>query len=153
MTCLPTGSIFPFFNLPLEIQEYILNFVKEEKDILTLRKVCINLYNFYRDVPVYCEGFQIGQYNFCSDNFNYKDMEGNLIAILEFAPYGQWKYTEYSPNGFLVRTVRNKKIFQSEMVDYTRQDYNRLLNCDARYGVINEKKISKMIYPGNCIVS
>ena len=146
-------NYFYFFKLPIEIQEHILKLVKGQKEILNLRRVCQHFYNFFKIVPVYCEEFKIGEYKFEKDNFTYHDLQGNLISIIEFAPYGQWKYTEYSPNGFLVRTVRSRKIFQSEMIDYVKPEYNRILNCDSRYGVINDRKIPKMIYPGNCILS
>ena len=145
--------IFPFFDLPLEIREIILNFIYEQKDILASRRTCLNLYNFFKSVPVYCEAIEIGRYHFSKSNFRYEDFEGNLISIIEFGDWGQWKHTEYSPQGLLGRTIRNKKFFQTEMLDYTDPTYNRFLTNDARYGLIKEKKIPKLIHPGNCIIS
>lgn len=144
---------FYFFDLPVELQEIILKFINTEKGVLTARRVCANWYHFLSNVPVFCEGVIIGKNTFSLNSFQYQDMDDNIISIIEFGPYGQWKYTQYSPSGFVIRTIKNKKIFQTQMTDNSHPQHNRVLTCDSRYGIIKESRIPKLIHPGNCVIS
>ena len=102
---------------------------------------------------MYCEGIIIGKNIFNLDNFIYQDIDGNEIRKIVFRPYGQSKYFEYLPNGVLVKTIESKTLFRTQLIDYTNIYYNKMITCDSRYGIINEKNIPKLIHPGACIIS
>ena len=144
---------FIFFNLPPELQKKILDSIDTEKGILNARKTCCDWWHYFKEVPVFCEGYIIGRSIFTRDTFIFQDKEQKTIRKMVFRPYGQWKYHEYAPSVFIVRIKESSKIYQTQMSDYSNIHYNRILTSDSRYGVISEKKIPKLVHPGNCCIS
>lgn len=140
-------------DLPPEIKLYILKFIRDEKTILQVRLVCREWLGQFLEVPNYCEGTLIGISKFTPRKFTYQDMDGHLLREIKFKSYGRWEYRELSPLGIIVRTIKSKNIFQTEMLDNTHPDYQLITTRDSRYGEIKERKVSKIIMMPPCVIS
>ena len=144
--------MFLFLELPLEIQNIILSFQNDTNSICQSRLVCRRWWKYWHQVPYFEDYLKLGYFIMDSNLFKLVDLNGNLMREMKFKSYGRWIYTEYNPNGSILRKIENKSFFMTQSNDYSNEYYQLIRKVDARAGEINELKVPRNIIGPQCVI-
>lgn len=141
-------------ELPIEIQDLVLDNINNTHTICQARLVCHKWKNFWGNIPWYQDDIKLGYFFLKSNHFWLEDLSSILIREIRFKSYGRWCYKEFTPLGNVVRKIENKSFFMTESTDNSNENFIKIRKVDSRAGSINEIQIPKnMMMIPQCIIS
>ena len=145
--------MFNWNELPLEIQDLVLDKIMDTHIMCQARLVCHRWRNFWSKIPCYEKEIKIGYFVLKPTHFWLEDLGGIIMREIKFKSYGRWCYQEFTPTGQIFRKIENKTFFMTENTDNSQKYFKIIRKVDARGGSINEIKIPKIVHVPQCIIS